>query len=79
LNQIFYLKPNLGLENPSSFDSKTIKHFFIRQQNSQVLNLILNKKFDSKTFQKPFLLNSKHLFSVKNSTQNFFLNTQCHI
>jgi hypothetical protein len=31
--------------------------------------------------QKPlniFLLNSKHLFSVKNSTQIFF-NTQCHI
>ena len=44
MNQIFYLKSNLGLSNPSSFDSKTIKLF---------------------------LLNSKHLFSVKNSTQIF--------
>ncbi len=32
--------------------------------------------------QKPlniFLFNINHLFSVKNSTKNFFLNTQCHI
>jgi len=37
---------NFGLSNPTSFDSKTIKHFFIK---------------------------IKHLFSAKNSTQNFFL------
>jgi hypothetical protein len=34
--QIFYLKSNLGLSNPASFDSKTIKHFFIKQQTTLI-------------------------------------------
>ena len=44
----------------------------------KVQNLILNKKFDSKTIKHFFIKQQTSLF-LKNSTQNFFLNTQCHI